>query len=1333
MAKRLAIVFVAILAAVGLLVAGALLWATSETGSAYISGKVREAVKRESGIEVTFTRIDLGLLPPRLALRDITARDGSGRIDCTIEEAEVSPEIIELLRGEFVIEEIYVGYPRCAVRLGAADIDALLAGEGPSPIEGRLDLSAVPAFEVLGVSGAGFDVAIDDPGRLGTWRVAVEGFGIDATGTDQGLEIRGLVERIGGSWREGEAAAEETVRGLDFRAQITPDAVDVRHLSVDAGGALLRLREAHVPFPLWPRGPDVADLSLDLPLDLPARLPLGLPALRGTASFLGQLSLARDDAGRTGLSGRGRLTVLDVRVDQFVIGDLTGLVSLSPRGVAFSETVLAAADGYLHLTGDIALDEQLSCNLKVRLERVELARLMEAVTFDGPYVTQRMSGTVRASGQLSPLRLDGALEVAVDDHRVFDAPFDDPRRELLLRVEHADVAGRFSVTTQRFEARGIDVRLPRSRLEVGMRFGFETGRGWELLARSASLDLADVGRVVGLEMTGRGPVSCSIKDPVYGDPRIVGSAALRDFSIQGMRLGEVSSGIRFSGSTLLFDGLTVRGARSRASTPEVRLEFGGREGLRIETTIHAEQVAVEELARIFGIDTRPYGSPEGFLFGRVALEYSARPEHLLVELDATHGGLVLFDERFGPDAIRARYADGELVVSEFGLTKGQGTISVTGAYLPDGSLNFVGVASGVDLGSINHPSLRELGISASGQAFAVLEGTLDHPRGRADVRLGNAVHGGLRYGPTRLELELDGRRITGRGRIGGEMLTIEHGVLDLGTDTFRVEAFADDLDLIRALGLSFGAVPVTARVTGELAVAGRLAARPRLEGHVQLERVRAQVGDLLIANKRPLRIAIERDRFRLDRARFLGPGLAFDLAGRADLETLNLQVSGLADLSLLERYVDGLGRSSGRVSLRTSISGPWRAPVFRGEAEVAGAAVTLRGFPYPVEEIAGRVILGPRVVRLEGFTARSAGGSLAAEGRIDLDGFAITDYRLLLRAESIDLAPIENVAFTASTTGDGLMLRPGREIDLGDGRKRRLPMITGDVEVERLLYSQDFRMVEASDLSVDRLTGTRMVTTSTRAVQEQDDVIGFDIALHGARNLEVRNNLLDAELRIDDVEDPLRILGTNQIFGFRGRVLTSRGELRFGGKRFDLRYGAVSWPDALRPENPSFRITADGQIRDWKVTLTARGNVDEYEIQLTSQPFLSKEDLVFLMLTGMTRAEHRQFGSTGIGGLGAPLLDQIGPGGQMPIPLEVRIYNEYSERAGTDTMRLSLGRSLTDDIWVAISSSVGQERDVKATLGYRISDSLSLSADYENVEETAIGNVGIDLRFRLEF
>ena len=96
------------------------------------------------------------------------------------------------------------------------------------------------------------------------------------------------------------------------------------------------------------------------------------------------------------------------------------------------------------------------------------------------------------------------------------------------------------------------------------------------------------------------------------------------------------------------------------------------------------------------------------------------------------------------------------------------------------------------------------------------------------------------------------------------------------------------------------------------------------------------------------------------------------------------------------------------------------------------------------------------------------------------------------------------------------------------------------------------------------------------------------------------------------------------------------------------------------------------------------------------------------------------------------VMETVGPGGEL-IPLEVQIYSEYSERAGTDTTRVSLGRWVTEDVWIAISSSIGQERDIKANLDYKISDKWSLSADYENDNESQVGNVGLDLKWRLEF
>jgi len=226
----------------------------------------------------------------------------------------------------------------------------------------------------------------------------------------------------------------------------------------------------------------------------------------------------------------------------------------------------------------------------------------------------------------------------------------------------------------------------------------------------------------------------------------------------------------------------------------------------------------------------------------------------------------------------------------------------------------------------------------------------------------------------------------------------------------------------------------------------------------------------------------------------------------------------------------------------------------------------------------------------------------------------------------------------------------------------------------------------------------------------------------------VRNNILDARLRIDDREEPLRLVGTNQTFGFLGRILGTRGRVRYAGKVFEIRYAAVSFRDRYRPDNPHFRVTADGEVRDWKVTVTAEGTVDNYEIKLSSQPYLSREDLVFLLMTGMTKAELAQFGSSGLTAVGTPLFGEVG--GDL-IPVELRLYNAYSEKAGTDTTRVSVEKQITEDIWASLTSSLGQEREIKANLEYKIDDNFSIMLDFDN--ESQFGNLGIDLKYRLEF
>jgi translocation and assembly module TamB len=1318
--KRIGKIVFLVLAIIGLVATAALLYATSEPGSRRISAAVRDAIKEQTGFVIAFNKIDIGVLPPRLTLRGITANDTEGRVACAIEEAELAPDVLELVGGSLVIEEVYLGAPRCRVELDGAAIEALRGktGKGPATAPARLDLTAIPRFEVFAISDGRVEATVDDPARLGAVHAVVEGLSLDVTGDAKAIEIRGLVGGASARWSKGGATVDERLDQLEFRVALSETGVDVRHVIAKIGGVELKARDAFIPVPLWPSGPRVADLTVSVQLEELGRLPLPLPSLQGRAAFSGQVSARTGATGKPELYVRGRVDLTAGKVNDFVVGDVTGVVSVAPQGVSFSEVAIRAAEGVIRLEGNLAFDDALTLDATADLEDVELGHLLAAMTLTGAQVTQRMTGTSRIRGRLRPLSLDVQNRIAVRDHTVWSAGFRNPRKTALLHIAEATVAGPLHVTDRALTADGIEVRVGNSRVFVDMGFNFDVKRGWRLVARSDRFDLGDLGHVAGLAVDGRGSLTCSIAAAPYGDPHIVGSAAFDDIVLAGVAFSRAEAGVRYADLTLSFDGLTVRGPRTVLSSQEVAIAFGGRNGLEIQAKVEVEKAAIEDLGRAFGLPLARYGAPRGLVYGRVAVEYAQRPQGLRLAAELDHDELELFGERFGSGGASLVYDRGNLTVDRFDAKKGEGSISLTGAVSADGAIDVMGIASEVPIRSIDYAPVRALGVEGAAQVFVVLGGTLDRPTGTADVRLDDAVRRGVRYGTSHLAIEIAGPRLTGRGYVGDDLLTLEHGVLDLGTRRFDVEGFAYDVDLVRLLELDTRGQNLAVNVTGELAVRGRIGDAPGITGRATLNEVRVRINNFRFMNEKDVAIVAEGDRFRLRRARFRGDDLVFDLSGRATYDRMQLRIRGLADLGALASLVEPVTSSAGRLRFEGTASGPWGDPRLYGKAEVEGGAATIRGLPTPIEDVTGAITLNAKSIRFSGFGGRMAGGRVGVDGQLDLEGFGIRDYRFRATLDRLALQLTEDLELGASTVKDGLLLRRG---------KRGLPFVTGDVEISDLRYTRDLRMVQISDLSLDRLAGARASAGAPKVLEEKNDAFEYDVRLHGKRNLAVRNNLVDASLRIDDEEEPLRLVGSNQAYGFLGRVLGTKGQVRFQGQVFDLRYASLVWKDKLRPDNPYFRVTADGQVRDWRVSITAEGTVDDYRITLSSQPYLSNEDLAFLLLTGMTKAERLQYGGSEI----APFSDLVSNVSGEVIPVDVRIYNEYSEKAGKDTTRISVGKQVTEDVWVAVSSSVGQEREIKGNLEYKINDNFSLFADYDN--ESQAGNLGVDLRFRLEF
>jgi translocation and assembly module TamB len=236
----------------------------------------------------------------------------------------------------------------------------------------------------------------------------------------------------------------------------------------------------------------------------------------------------------------------------------------------------------------------------------------------------------------------------------------------------------------------------------------------------------------------------------------------------------------------------------------------------------------------------------------------------------------------------------------------------------------------------------------------------------------------------------------------------------------------------------------------------------------------------------------------------------------------------------------------------------------------------------------------------------------------------------------------------------------------------------------------------------------------------------------------VRNNLIDATFRIDDTSQPFRIVGTNQLFGLVGAVVIDDGEVLFRRSVFDVTRGVVTFDSPWRVD-PRFDVVAETEVRDWRITLTATGRRDDLRLTTTAQPDLSEEDVVLLLTVGMTREEVELLGAEGaVGGALAEVFDEaLGVservGRFVPIFDQMRLTTEYSQRTGRSEPRITVGKRLTDAARIEASSAITDTRDFRAVFSYEVTDRTSIEGVYDNNNDQQFGNVGADIRWRIEF
>jgi translocation and assembly module TamB len=466
------------------------------------------------------------------------------------------------------------------------------------------------------------------------------------------------------------------------------------------------------------------------------------------------------------------------------------------------------------------------------------------------------------------------------------------------------------------------------------------------------------------------------------------------------------------------------------------------------------------------------------------------------------------------------------------------------------------------------------------------------------------------------------------------------------------------------------------------------------------------------------------------------------------------------DLAVLQRLVPKVDRASGSVQGSIKVTGKATAPVIAGALTAKADSIEVHGLPGAITDLSLDVKASATEMSARG-AAKFAGGTVDLRASLPVRGFDVGALDSHITARGLRLTPADGVATTFDADLD-----VAYDSKTAGAEGSTLPRVTGDVTLDSLDYTRAISLT--TDLSQ---LGGRAKRTQVDAYDPSLDVLAFDVRVQSRRPIVIKNNLAEVQLAIDS--GSLDITGTNQRLGLRGALKTlAGGRFHFQSSDFDVRQGLIRFEDPTRID-PNVDITAVTEYRRytdtsasaaagagtagassaastgstrggalWRITLHAYGDADNLRVDMTSEPSLSQEDIVLLLAVGMTRAELDQLQASSIGSsialnyLGAASGADRALKQALPVIDDFRFGSAYSTTTGKTEPQLTIGKRLTNDIRASVTAGLSEDRELRSNIEWRLNNRLSVQGSYDNINDVSsstLGNLGVDLRWRLEF
>jgi translocation and assembly module TamB len=276
------------------------------------------------------------------------------------------------------------------------------------------------------------------------------------------------------------------------------------------------------------------------------------------------------------------------------------------------------------------------------------------------------------------------------------------------------------------------------------------------------------------------------------------------------------------------------------------------------------------------------------------------------------------------------------------------------------------------------------------------------------------------------------------------------------------------------------------------------------------------------------------------------------------------------------------------------------------------------------------------------------------------------------------------------------------------------------------------------------------------------DVLHLDLAINTSRPILFKNSM--SELY---TQGNVSITGSPENLKFLGSlsVVPITSSFRFKGNQFIVSQGSIAFSDFNRKNITEYSFSANSQTNDFNIGLDVSGRNDKFTLNLSSDPYLSEDDIFSLLTLGLTSDMSKELGDKDLQsvtsvGIGSLLADQfkINEGLNSSLGLNLSVLPEFqsedtsllegrnsSSDASTQRLRsatkIKIRKKVNETVDLAVSSTFGGsvEQKQEMNLDINIHRNVSVQGVYEvktsedeNLSKRS-NSVGADVKFRFSF